>query len=827
MSNNSNNNSEQLRREATADFDKAAADYASAQNDFNNSFADSLRDKGGTEKIERKPADAIGSQGYNSNNVNPGTSSKGRSSGLPNKETLNKPNGPTGATTTDEGGSQVNNGYQPSQGHDPRETAPDIGKDYGDSQVPNNGDVNTPGGTEHHNDLDEQTGKNDGLGSKDGLDKKDESEESGGESKVEKKVPEEAQNQNPQGTDQQNGDKKPNELDEIDRKKQQEEQQKKQQDNKQDTSGDNQTGNGYGALRRNNKNRPQAQDSTQNARRNLEHQNKVNNENPKTKNNNLFSKRTGQGGLGGGLMSGIKNKFKGGIKNFFNRSENKFSDGNNGSDSEHDNSFMGDLLNNLMSALTSNPYFLITCGVILLFIIILLSLTDGNLGGKGKKVCSYELSGLSSTGSIEIKNAKVELINCDGTEDGGYEVLDTIDFEKYVLGVTLAEAGPGHSSEETYKAQLIAVRNFTLTRHLGMCPSNPDDCFFGYNVQTNTFRMRACTNDQVYWDYTKDIYTELRDGKPSLYGPEAEANGYVWKTALSAEEQKKYEDIAAQVMGEVLLDENGDVLKVGYQADETQTFISMGDEGKSYTEILKTVYGSDSISHGKCTYTGHFDYGDYTLTSDDDSVLNQPLDQFLESNGSSLEEFNELIEKNVDNAGFGTRAGVVAAAVTLIGELGDNYGVKVPYYWGGGHADGVVVGALAKWGSTNCRTEANGRVYDRCGLDCSGFVPWAIKNGGFNMAQNLASNFQNISGARRVSLNSSSAVVQPGDLLESDSHVVLVVAIDEENKQYICAEAAGYDYGVLFVRRSFGSDGYWGVDMEDYYNNESNVRSKE
>ncbi len=821
MSNNGNNNSEQLRREAISDFEKASADLDNAQNDFNNSFADSLRDKGGTERVERKPADAIGSQGYNSNNANKQGSTQGRASGLPNREALDKNKQSSDNVSSDEGGSQVTNGYQPNQGHDPKETAPDIGKDYGDLHVPNqnnSGAGNNQGSSEHHNDLDEQTGKNDGLEQKDGLD-------GSGENQVDKKVPEAAQNQNAQGGDAQTGDKKPNELDNIDKQKQQEAQQKKQQNN--GGSGDNQTGNGYGALKRNNKNRPQAPDTTQNARRNLDHQNKVNSENSGTKNNNLFPKRTAQGGLGGGLMSGLRNRFKGGMKNFFNRSENKFSDGNNGSDAERDNSFMGDLLNNLMSSLTSNPYFLITCGVVLLFIIILIATMDGGIGGKGKKVCSYELSGLSSSGTIEIKNAKVELINCDGSEDGGYEVLDTIDFEKYVLGVTLAEAGPGHSSPETYKAQLIAVRNFTLTRHLGMCPSNPDDCFFGYNVQTNTFRMRACTNDQVYWDYTKDIYTELRDGKPSLYGPEAEANGYVWKTALSPEDQKKYEAIAAEVMGEVLLDENGDVLKVGYQADETQTFISMGEEGAKYTEILKEVYGSDNMSHGKCTYTGHFDYGDYTLTSDNHSVLNQPLDQFLESNGSSLEEFNELIEKNVDNAGFGTRAGVVAAAVTLIGELGDNYGVKVPYYWGGGHADGVVVGALAKWGSTNCRTEANGRVYDRCGLDCSGFVPWAIKNGGFGMAQNLASNFQYISGARRVSLNSNSAVVQPGDLLESEEHVVLVVAIDEENKQYICAEAAGYDYGVLFVRRAFGSSGYWGVDMEDYYNNESNVRSKE
>ena len=280
-------------------------------------------------------------------------------------------------------------------------------------------------------------------------------------------------------------------------------------------------------------------------------------------------------------------------------------------------------------------------------------------------------------------------------------------------------------------------------------------------------------------------------------------------------------------MGEVLLDENGDVLKLGYKAPQTEKFISLPAEGYDYKQILNEVYGSDTISDAKCTYTGHFDYGDYTLTSDGHTVLNQSLESFLSSHGSSLEKFNNLIENNVKGAGYGTRAGVVAAAVTLIGELGDNYGVKVPYYWGGGHYDGVVVGALGYWGSGECNTSANGRVYDKCGLDCSGFVPWAIKNGGFNMSQNLASRFQNLKGARRVSLNSNSAVVMPGDLLESDSHVVLVIGVDEEKKQYICAEAAGYDYGVLFVRRPFGSDGYWGVDMEEYYNNEANIRESD
>ena len=208
----------------------------------------------------------------------------------------------------------------------------------------------------------------------------------------------------------------------------------------------------------------------------------------------------------------------------------------------------------------------------------------------------------------------------------------------------------------------------------------------------------------------------------------------------------------------------GNVLKVNYQADETDKFIADANAGKSYVQILEGVYGSSRYSSAKCTYGGTYDYGDYTLSSENTEILHEPLEDFLTKNGTSLDEFNQLIAKNVDDAGWGTRAGVVAAAVTLVGELGDNYGVKIPYYWGGGHYDGVVDGALGYWGSTQCHTYANNEHYNYCGFDCSGFVPWAIKNGGFKKGVDLANNFQNMPNARKVNLNNE-PLLQPGDLL--------------------------------------------------------------
>ncbi len=239
--------------------------------------------------------------------------------------------------------------------------------------------------------------------------------------------------------------------------------------------------------------------------------------------------------------------------------------------------------------------------------------------------------------------------------------------------------------------------------------------------------------------------------------------------------------------------------------------------------LFSSFFGMDEVDATDSVATvGNIDYGDYELSSDGDTILHESLSSFLSSQGSSLTEFNNLISTNINNAGYGTNAGVVAAAVTLIAELGNNYDVKIPYYWGGGHGS-MFEGADGSWGSSSCHTTANGKSYNYCGLDCSGFVAWAIYNGGFNITATTAGNFQNLSGAERVSLNSTSAVLEPGDLLESNSHVVLVVGVDEENNGYICAEASGSSTGVLFTRRSFSQGGYWGVKMSGFYAN--NVRS--
>ena len=388
------------------------------------------------------------------------------------------------------------------------------------------------------------------------------------------------------------------------------------------------------------------------------------------------------------------------------------------------------------------------------------------------------------------------------------------------MGVALAEIGPD-SPDEGIKAQIVAARTFALSRNKGMCPNDPDNCFYGYNKKSNTIRMRACENDQVYWDYEKDIYRVDR-GAVSLYSPEVNS-GTVWKKALSGERRQQVEALADAVKGEVLVDSSGSPIIAGYKSSDQVQMLDEAKKGKTYKEILEKKYGTSPDNGSNCQI-GEIDYNDYQLTTDNAGILHTPLQQFLQEKGTSLEAFNNLIQTNVQKAGTGTRAGVVAAAVTLIGELSNKYNVRVPYFWGGGH-EGTATYAKGNWGSTACHTYANNQDYNYCGLDCSGFVGWAIYNGGFRDITTVAVSYVSTSGARDVNLGSSAAL-QPADLLYSSGHVILVIGVDNEKGQYLCAEAAGNSSGVIFSRHSFDGDGgkYRGVDMTGFYENSGNKR---
>lgn len=202
-----------------------------------------------------------------------------------------------------------------------------------------------------------------------------------------------------------------------------------------------------------------------------------------------------------------------------------------------------------------------------------------------------------------------------------------------------------------------------------------------------------------------------------------------------------------------------------------------------------------------------------------------PAGQYTEEEGALIDA---VLESRVNTAGYGTRAGVVAAARFIPLEF--NY--KIPYFYENGRLNpqperpycdgegrfyhkglylthskfdildkkGVLFGP-ATWGEPLTNWEDSfglipGAKYAN-GMTCSGFVSWCLYNGGVPLGDvgagdtpgydNEYSDF-----GERVWLDEEvmrSGILQVGDLIGCDGHIAIIAGFDENNI-YI-AEALG------------------------------------
>ena len=238
-----------------------------------------------------------------------------------------------------------------------------------------------------------------------------------------------------------------------------------------------------------------------------------------------------------------------------------------------------------------------------------------NYGITGAK-CDYNTNGIDS-------DTLVELINCDATKHN-YTVLDTVPLEKYIAGVALVEIGEDTlNNEEALKAQIVATRSYTLTRNI-------PEYNVGYDSAKNVIRMRACENDQVYWDYTKDLYRSgggIAKYSPYEYTPAEGEEPF--KHALTEEQIQKYESIYQSVLGKYAADVNGDVVYTPYHSNfetkdgETDKFRSLAAENKgnpngNYDAILLNVYNENhdypvsQIKDTECSIPVYNSVGEYS-----------------------------------------------------------------------------------------------------------------------------------------------------------------------------------------------------------------------
>ena len=240
------------------------------------------------------------------------------------------------------------------------------------------------------------------------------------------------------------------------------------------------------------------------------------------------------------------------------------------------------------------------------------------------------------------------------------------------------------------------------------------------------------------------------------------------------------------------------------------------------------------------------------------SPLNTTLKQALAAKGYTIEDLNKCIGDKVNSAGYGTRAGVVAAGVGLMQCTMDmTGGYTYPYDHSGGkigQADlNGKLGVNSRWGEVGgtCDTCA---PPVRLGLNCANFVRWSFCNGGMNMcsqgsagARSMTGAFTNTnyypgavriqtSGTFKVMSNSAEtsistkdeaiAAIKPGDVLYSDNngdgqHAMLIVGKDDSS--ITIGENGRKTRKISFNELKNGSKTYVVVLLDGYYSNSSNV----
>lgn len=213
-----------------------------------------------------------------------------------------------------------------------------------------------------------------------------------------------------------------------------------------------------------------------------------------------------------------------------------------------------------------------------------------------------------------------------------------------------------------------------------------------------------------------------------------------------------------------------------------------------------------------------------------------------------------ILEDRIKDVGYGTRAGVVEAARFLALE----FPYRISYYWENGrvHSSGThyvdgegryhhkglylsidkyetIKGSLLgpkMWGCKMTNLEPDEPFFIRGvkypnGLDCSGFVTWALLNGGFDVGDIGAYQLPTIGKLKVLTKKIiNSDTIKVGDLLNFKGHIALIVGIDNDN--FYVAESLN-NLGGLVVKKysktKISNTFTYVILMDKVYKNDGNI----
>ena len=454
--------------------------------------------------------------------------------------------------------------------------------------------------------------------------------------------------------------------------------------------------------------------------------------------------------------------------------------------------------------------------LMILFMIFLISSLDDDSNGK-----------LAISGYYPIKCQEVTVNFVDSKNN--YSIIDTKTYplEEYVAGVVFAEVG-NLTSLEVYKAYAIAARTFLV--------GNENNCSIESSTRKQVFKeLTGSSNDELIKQAVNETKGIVLLSNGSIYPVQYDAFACIDKDdnyyTISQANQKIPIDWVDRHISK------NEYTKDWFICNGRENLVNHHGNGMSH-------YGSYYLAtEEKYTYDEIFDFylskDDVTLSkggissieginvtnTSGTTPLTTSLNDFLASNGSSTKELNNYIYNSVSKVGKGTRAGVVAAATSLINYLNDNYGVTIPYRWGGKYKHYGIDGNFGSQTEPYC--PGTGSCYYYKGFDCSGFVSWAIKNGGYKFDYRNTRGLEDKFGYNSCNIGEENCIGQPGDLINAaGNHVMMIVVTDVASKKYMIAESLGGNVGLIIrewnMHSGIGSSTKV-LLMDDYYNNPNNV----
>ena len=353
------------------------------------------------------------------------------------------------------------------------------------------------------------------------------------------------------------------------------------------------------------------------------------------------------------------------------------------------------------------------------------------------------------------------------------------------------------------------------------------------NIKSEVYNLSNMVNNVLSFKFASDMLYLVKDGEETI----------------------NYYDVVI----------NDDDIDYNFKSNDEHIALVVGNKVKGVSKGETYIY-SDKISQTlkiKVTDLITLPYA----TKDKKEVL--PCNIYSEE---EAKELDEILEYKINNAGYKTRAGAVAAARFLTLE----FKYRVPYYYETGrirynnpscnmsnintreidgegryYHKGLYLSNSKKelitlskegpalWGCKIRNLEdkpeygfSMGKMVPN-GLDCSGFVTWSLKNAGFEpgdvgAGEDPGRDCQCTDLGEFVTLNDElldSNKIKAGDLINWWGHIAMIIGIDEENDTYYIAESLSYIDGVramIYTRKELLNTFKYVVLMDNYYQKSGN-----